>query len=81
MIILGLNIFHGDSAACLVVDGKLKSAVEEERFTRIKHSSEFPFNSIKFCLEDNNINLKDVDYISVNFNFRYNFFSRAFFLL
>ena len=81
MIVLGLNIFHGDSSACLVVDGKLKSAVEEERFTRIKHSSEFPINAIKFCLENNKVNFHDVDYISVNYNIRYNFYSRFFFLI
>jgi len=81
MIVLGLNLTHGDSAACIVKDGKILSAVEEERFTRIKHSSQFPFNSIKFCLEANNINIKNVDYIAVNTKFTYNFIHKIFFLL
>ncbi len=42
MIILGLNAYHGDSSACIVVDGKLIAAVEEERFTRIKHWAGLP---------------------------------------
>lgn len=81
MIVLGLNLTHGDSAACIVKDGKILSAAEEERFTRIKHSSQFPFNSIKFCLEANNINIKNVDYIAVNTKFTYNFIHKIFFLL
>ena len=68
MIILGLNIFHGDSSACILRDGKLLSAVEEERFTRKKHWAGFPINSIKFCLNENNITLSDVDHICVNQN-------------
>ncbi len=43
MIILGLNAYHGDSSACIVVDGKLLAAVEKERFTRIKHWVGFLF--------------------------------------
>jgi carbamoyltransferase len=79
MIILGLNVLHGDSAACLIKDGKLMSAAEEERFTRVKHCSEFPINAINFCLSANNINIKDVDYITVNTKFSYNFFNKFFF--
>jgi carbamoyltransferase len=79
MIILGLNLFHGDSSACLVRNGTLLSAAEEERFTRIKHSSEFPINAINFCLKENNINIQDVDYISINSKFTYNFFHKILF--
>ena len=79
MIVLGLNLIHGDSAACIVKDGKVLSAAEEERFTRIKHSSQFPFNSIKFCLKANGINIKDVDYITINIKFKYNFIYKFFF--
>jgi carbamoyltransferase len=81
MIILGLNILHGDSAACLIRDGKLLSAVEEERFVRIKHASSFPINAVKFCLEANNVNIHDVDFITINTKFSYNFFSKIIFLI
>lgn len=80
MLILGLNVLHGDSAACLIKDGKLMSAAEEERFTRIKHTSEFPINAIKFCINANNINIQNIDYITINSKFYYNFFYKIFFL-
>ena len=48
--ILGLNAFHGDSAACLFVDGKLVAAAEEERFRRVKHWAGLPTMAIDFCL-------------------------------
>jgi carbamoyltransferase len=51
-IILGVNAYHGDSWACLVVDGKLVAAVEEERFRRIKHWAGFPSESIRYCFGD-----------------------------
>ena len=73
MNILGLNIFHADTSACLVIDGKIVSAVEEERFTRIKHYAGFPINSIKFCLENSKLSIENIDYIAVNFNSKYNF--------
>ncbi len=79
MNILGLNVFHADTSACLIKDGKLISAVEEERFTRIKHFTGFPLNSINFCLKENNLNLDQIDYISVNHNKSYNFKHRLLF--
>ena len=81
MIILGLNIQHGDSSACLIKNGKLMSAVEEERFTRIKNCSEFPFGSINFCLQSNNIGIQDVDFISINSDYKYNLINKIIFLL
>ena len=51
MIILGLNINHADTSACIIVNGKIEAAIEEERFTRIKHFAGFPYNSIEFCLK------------------------------
>ena len=51
MKILGLNYFYHDSTACLVVDGKLVVAIEEERLNRVKHTNAFPYRSIKRCLE------------------------------
>ena len=57
MKIIGINAFHGDSSACLISDGKIISAVEEERFTRIKHWAGFPKKSIEFCLNNSNLKL------------------------
>jgi len=81
MIILGLNVFHADTSACLVKDGKLIAAVEEERFTRIKHFTGFPKNSINFCLKEGRVKLEDVDYICVNYNTNYNFKEKVIFSL
>ena len=67
-LILGINFLHSDTSACLFKDGELLVAAEEERFTRIKHTTCFPFNSIKFCLETNNIDISDIDIISINSN-------------
>src|SRR3979490_2238156 len=52
MIILGINAFHGDSAAALVRDGVLLAAAEEERFRRVKHWAGFPTQSIAYCLRE-----------------------------
>jgi carbamoyltransferase len=75
-VILGLNAFHGDSSACLIIDGILVAAAEEERFLRIKHWAGFPSQSIEFCLEHKNISLKDVDVIAVNSDPKTNFFNK-----
>ena len=55
MFILGISAFYHDSAACLIKDGNILSAAQEERFTRIKHDSGFPINAIQFCLKEANI--------------------------
>lgn len=73
MNILGLNVFHADTSACVIKDGEIISAVEEERFTRIKHFSGFPKNSIDYCLNEADLNLSKIDIISVNYNKNYNF--------
>ena len=64
MKILGISAYYHDSSACLIDNGRILSAAQEERFTRIKHDSSFPFNSIKFCLKENNISKNDIKYIS-----------------
>ena len=71
--ILGLNAFHGDSAACLLRDGQLLAAAEEERFRRIKHWAGFPSESIRYCLEEAGITLADVDHVAVNQDSRASF--------
>jgi len=68
MIILGLNAFHGDSAACLVIDGQLVAAAEEERFRRIKHWAGLPTEAIRYCLAAAGIAIADVDRIAINRN-------------
>lgn len=64
MNILGISAFYHDSAAALVRDGEIIAAAQEERFTRKKHDSNFPENAIKFCLEDNNLTVADLDYVA-----------------
>jgi carbamoyltransferase len=64
--ILGLNAYHADAAACLVKDGELVAAVEEERFRRIKHWGGFPSESIRYCLEEAGISLADVAHVATN---------------
>ena len=79
MIILGLNIFHADTSAALVVNNKIISAIEEERFTKIKHYSGLPINAIQHCLNSASLNILEVDIIAVNYNSKYNFFEKALF--
>ena len=61
--ILGISCFYHDSAATLLIDGKIITAVQEERFTRIKHDDSFPFEAIKFILKKSNLTLNDIDHI------------------
>lgn len=68
MKIIGLNAFHGDSSACLFVDGEMVAAVEEERFRRLKHWAGFPSMSIQYCLESQKLQLSDIDFIAINTN-------------
>ena len=65
MIILGINAFHGDASAAIVVDGQLIAAVEEERFNRVKHSAGFPANAIRYCLQSAGVNAQEIDHIAV----------------
>jgi carbamoyltransferase len=64
--ILGLNAFHGDAAAALVVDGDLVAAAEEERFTRVKHCAGFPAEAARWCLADAGLVPADLDYVAVS---------------
>ena len=79
MNILGLNAFHGDSAACLVVDGQLICAAEEERFRRIKHWAGFPSESIKCCLSMSGLPIEKIDHIAFNRNPNANLLKKALF--
>ena len=61
--ILGISAFYHDSAACILIDGKIIAAAQEERFTRKKHDPSYPHNAIEFVLKYSNLNLNDVDKI------------------
>ncbi len=64
MNILGISAFYHDSAACLVRDGEIISAAQEERFTRKKHDFNFPSNAINFCLQYGGINTPQLDLVA-----------------
>src|SRR5215203_4855650 len=76
MLTLGINAAFHDPAACLVRDGEVVAAAEEERFTRIKHGKrpvpfstwELPFHAINFCLGSAGIALRDVDHVAYGFD-------------
>ncbi len=61
--ILGISSFYHDSAACLVIDGEIIAAAQEERFSRIKHDSDYPDLSIKYVLSEGNISLSEIDHV------------------
>ena len=67
-IILGLNCYHTDSSACLIKNGKLIFAIEEERLNRIKHTSDLPLLSIEECLKKTNTNENEITHIAFNTN-------------
>src|SRR5262249_9873213 len=76
VIVLGINSVYHESAAALLVDGKLVAAVEEERFNRIKHAKEahfdnphqFPERAIRFCLKHARLTAKDIDHVAYSFS-------------
>src|SRR5579884_2113414 len=76
MYTLGINAAYHDSAACLVRDGQVIAAAEEERFTRIKHGKrpipfstyELPFHAINYCLQEGGISLVDLDHIAYSYD-------------
>ncbi len=61
MYILGISAYYHDSAACLIKEGTIVAAAQEERFTRVKHDSEFPVNAVKYCLTEAKISIGEVD--------------------
>ena len=61
--ILGISAFYHDSAACLVIDGDIVAAAQEERFTRVKHDHRFPVNAVAWCLREARIPVEKIDYI------------------
>lgn len=65
-LILGLNAFHGDASACLIRDGVMVAAAEEERFRRIKHWAGFPTQAIRYCLQEAGVGLAQLDHVAMN---------------
>ena len=78
-IILGINAYHGDSSACILKDGELIAAVEEERFRRIKHWAGFPGESIRYCLKEASVDVRDIKHIAINRNPRANVLKKLLF--
>src|SRR5881396_1023918 len=64
MRILGISAFYHDSAAALLVDGRIVAAAQEERFTRKKQDASFPIHAIAYCLDECGIKLDDIDYVA-----------------
>ena len=81
MYILGVCVYHGDCSAVLIRDGEIVAAVEEERFTRIKHWAGFPEKAIRYCLAEAGVSLDQIDKIAVGRNPRANLKERLGFVL
>src|ERR1700744_3361619 len=80
-LILGINAYHADAAACIVRDGVLIAAAEEERFRRIKHWAGFPSEAVKWCLAEAGAELSDVDQVALNQDSRASLLKRTQYLL
>lgn len=65
MIVLGINAYHANASAAIVVDGQLLAAVEEERLNRVKYAAGFPVRAIQFCLDQAGARLADVDHVAI----------------
>jgi carbamoyltransferase len=76
LIILGINAYHADAAACILRDGVLLAAAEEERFRRLKHWAGFPSRAVAYCLQEAKVDLGDVTQVAVNRSGRANFFRK-----
>lgn len=81
MVILGLNYFFHDSSACVVENGQLRSALEEERLNRDKHTRKFPTMAAKRCLQDAELSFADVDHIAVSIRPKHNWGKKVAYVL
>jgi len=81
MIILGLNAYHADSSAAILVNGELIAATEEERFRRVKHWAGFPSQAIAFCLKEAGVTMDQVDHITIGRDPKAKFGKKVLFLL
>lgn len=80
MIIVGINAYHADSSAAIFVDGKTLAAIEEERFTRVKHWAGFPDLAIQFCLQEAGIGFNEVDHWAIGRDPKAKFFKKILYL-
>ena len=80
-LLLGLNAYHGDASACLLRDGQLIAAAEEERFRRIKHWAGFPAEAIRYCLAEAGARPEDVAHVAINQDPRANLLRKAVYTL
>ena len=80
-ITLGINTNHADSSACIIIDGELIAAVEEERFNRVKHWAGFPKSSISYCLNESKISFSKINNIAINTNPISNLIPKSFYFL
>jgi carbamoyltransferase len=64
MYILGISSFYHDSAACLISEGEVIAAAQEERFTRLKHDWRFPLNAVSYCLQEAGVTINDIGLIA-----------------
>ncbi|MBI2932589.1 MAG: carbamoyltransferase [Planctomycetes bacterium] len=76
MLILGINAFHPDASCCVLRDGELVAAAEEERFNRKKHCAGFPTRALRYCLEEARASIEDVEIIAFPKDVRANFWRR-----
>lgn len=79
--VLGINAYHGDASACIVRDGTLIAAAEEERFRRIKHWAGFPSESVKYCLREAGIAFENLDHVAINQDAKANLWKKLAFTL
>lgn len=79
--VLGVNAFHADSSACIIKDGEILFAIEEERINRIKHWSGFPTKSIEACLNFTDISMDEIDFITFNTDPKFNLKKKIFYVL
>jgi carbamoyltransferase len=81
VIVLGLNAYHGDASACLLRDGVLVAAAEEERFRRVKHWAGFPSEAIRYCLHAGGVTLGEVAHVALNQDGRANLLQKLGYLV
>jgi len=79
LYILGINAYHGGASACLIEDGRLVAAAEEERFTRVKYWAGFPVKAIEFVLSEAGINARDLDHVGISIDPKANLMQKALF--
>lgn len=80
MVIVGINAYHADASAAIFVDGKMIAAIEEERFTRVKHWAGFPSKAIQFCLKEAAVEFSDVDSFAIGRDPKAKFFKKLLYL-